>query len=66
MTFRELTEQILKDCGGIATAAEIQKRCTERGFRKRNGSKIDAKYVAWGVASCPEQFTVLVRLNNKG
>lgn len=62
MTFAEITKQVLKECGGVASVEEIQRRCTGKGFRKRNGSQIDSKYVAWGVACYPDQFEMLVRL----
>ncbi len=62
MTFAEVTTQALKESGGIASVEEIQRRCTEMGFRKRNGSQIDSKYVAWGVACYPDQFEMSVIL----
>ena len=65
MTFVEVTTQVLEECGGITSVAEIQRRCTEKGFRKRDGSQIDMKYVAWGVVCYPDQLEVLVRLKKE-
>jgi len=45
-TFRELATEILREANTLISAEELAERMNERGYRKQNGEKIDAQYVA--------------------
>lgn len=59
MTLKEAVQQVLQECGGIATAEEIARRINGGHLFHK---KIDASFVLFGVKNYLAKFEVLLIL----
>ena len=64
--FRRYASQVLREANRFVTMEELAERVNQLGFRKKkDGTQIDAKYAALGVASHLDRFKISVGLRQQ-